>query len=353
MRCRAAFAVALILQSSIAMAADVSEPFSIRKQMHLMAPQAMAELVGASLTHLGTRLTLAPPQVEPAETAAAIVHFCGGLGAEHSDMVAVTRRISRAEFRRCVENGVTDVVEIAIGYDAAVLVTKAEVPPMLLTSEQIFRALARDLPSNNGFVPNVAKTWNDVDRTLPSLDIRVVTTGRGTAARSLLEDKVLQAGCRNLPEIRAIYAADSRVARCVTPRGDGRLVEVATPEAALALLDASPPGAVAVIPQQQAEMTGQRYQRISVDGMLPSGESIRSREYPLSRRLYYYFKVGHMRDRKGYGVASNLRELMDDAVGEAAVGPDGYFTAAGLVPLEEGERTRQRRAAAALVPMER
>jgi phosphate transport system substrate-binding protein len=351
-RCFAAVACILSL-ASVAVAADTAETFSVRKRMLLMASPATADLVNASVEHLRARLDIAPPQIETVDVAAAFLHFCGGVGPEHADMVAAQRRISRGEFRRCEESGVGDIIEVAVGYAAATLVLRADAPPLLLTSEQIFRALARDLPRDDGFAANTARTWKDIDRTLPSLDIRVVTTARGTPARILLEDKVLQAGCVRLPEIRAIRSADTRVARCVDLRGDHRLVEVATPEEALAQVDAASPGAIAVVPLRPAETSGQRYQRVPIDGVLPNGESIRSREYRMTQRIYYYFKVRHMRDRKGYGVASYLRELMDDATGEGATGPNGYFVAAGLVPLDEDERLRQQRAVAALMPMER
>jgi len=293
------------------------------------------------------------PSVEILEPAAVFERFCGGLGTDYPDVAASARRMSRVEFRQCGENGVGDVVEIGLGFELAALFTKIGSPPLSLTSEQVYRALAADVPRDGEFVTNTAKTWRDINRSLPNVDIRFVTSGPGTAWRSILDDKILQAGCRHVPEVRGIYAADRRVALCTGLRGDSRLTEAPSPAKAMESLETLPRGTIAVIPLDLAETSRNRLQAVALDGTLPSEDDIESGKYQLSRRLYYYFKVGHMRDRKGYGVTLNLLEFMVYAATEASIGPTGYLVREGLLPLPEEMRARQRRDAALLQPMVR
>lgn len=350
---RATAAMGLLLATGAVPASDGAEKFSIRNQISLAVPQPLAELADGAVRHFTADLHLPPPQIEQLDAAPAFRKFCTGAGAEFPDLVVAPRRISRGEFRRCHDNGVKEIAEVAVGYEAVALLAKSDAPPMLVNPELLYRALAREVPDTHEFTPNHALTWKDLDHNLPSLDIRAILTERGTSTRSLFDDKVLQSGCRQVPELRAIFAADTRVGLCTNLRQDGRVTQVATPDAALTELDAQPPGTFALVPARFAGAADKRYQRIAVDGMLPGPESVRNEDYPLSRRLYFYFKIGHMRDRKGYGVAPNLRDLLDRLVAEEAVGPQGYFATQGMVVIGEAERQRQRRAAGALIPLER
>jgi len=47
--------------------------------------------------------------------------FCSGLGTETPDIANSSRRIKQTEFDQCKANGVTEIVEVKIGYDGIVL----------------------------------------------------------------------------------------------------------------------------------------------------------------------------------------------------------------------------------------
>jgi phosphate transport system substrate-binding protein len=50
-----------------------------------------------------------------------------------------------AELATCRRNGVTDVVELQIGFDGIVFAVRKGTPTINLTREQIWRALARQI----------------------------------------------------------------------------------------------------------------------------------------------------------------------------------------------------------------
>ena len=56
--------------------------------------------------------------------------FCSGVGPSTPDMANASRRMKMSEFETCQENGVTDVIEVLIGYDG-IAIANAKSGPKL------------------------------------------------------------------------------------------------------------------------------------------------------------------------------------------------------------------------------
>ena len=63
----------------------------------------------------------------------------------------------------------------------------------------------------------------------------------------------------------------------------------------------------------------------TMDGIVPSTETIADGSYPVSRPLYFYVKKAHL------GVIPGLQEYIDFFVSDDMAGPDGPLAAYGLV----------------------
>ena len=63
------------------------------------------------------------PRVESLGTGGGIAAFCAGVGTQTPDIANASRRMKASEFDQCVANGVTDIIEIQIGYDGIVIAT--------------------------------------------------------------------------------------------------------------------------------------------------------------------------------------------------------------------------------------
>ena len=98
------------------------------------------------------------PVVESTGTGGGFKVFCGGIGPDFADITGASRAIKDSEAELCASNGVTDISEALIGYDGLSIAHARSAPEMDLTEEQIFKALAAELPDGNGgFVANPNK----------------------------------------------------------------------------------------------------------------------------------------------------------------------------------------------------
>ena len=284
------------------------------------------------------------PEMRAMPTARAMEVFCAGIGPETPDIVVSTRRMPAAMREVCGANGVEDIVEIQLGLGAVVLAARRGDPLPQLTSRQIYEAVAAERAGQDGFAPNAAATWSQISGTLPANQIRVLVPPRGNGTRQLFEDLVLEAGCRNIREIRLLFEAGFRRAKCVTMREDGRVVQVPGDDIASSLLNA-PAGTIGVTTLDEVFRSGGNLIALSLDGVMPTPASVASLDYDQTRTVYLYAKRQHARNQQGVGVVRGIAELLAEATSELAMGPAGYLINAGLIPLPPADRIAQRRIA--------
>ena len=90
------------------------------------------------------------PTIESTGSGGGIKLFCAGLGVQYPDIANSSRRIRQSEIDDCASNGVTEVIEVKIGYDGIVLANSKQSPAYQLTRAQIFLALAKNVPDPSG-----------------------------------------------------------------------------------------------------------------------------------------------------------------------------------------------------------
>ena len=84
--------------------------------------------------------------------------FCAGVGESHPDLTNASRAMKKGEFDDCQKNGVKDIVEIKVGIDGLTIAQSKAGPAMKLTMEQVFMALAEQVPDKDGkLIPNPNK----------------------------------------------------------------------------------------------------------------------------------------------------------------------------------------------------
>ena len=277
------------------------------------------------------------PIVESIGTGAGFRAFCAGVGVTHPDISNASRRITAAEFNSCRQNGVTDIVELKIGFDGIVMATRRGSPQIPFTREQIWRGLAREVPVNGQWVRNPHQTWNQVDPSLPNVAIEAMGPPPTSGTRDSFNELVLLAGCANVPEIRAISDATERNRRCQQIREDGKFIEAGENDNLIVQrLATGTPGAFGIFGYSFLDQNRDRIEGKAVDGVAPTFENIASGRYPISRSMYVYMKKAHV------GVIPGLREFMTEYASERAVGQRGYLASRGLITLPQADREAQR-----------
>ena len=280
----------------------------------------------------GTRFRA--PKIESTGSGGGIRLFCNGVGVEHPDIANSSRRIRQSELELCARNGVTDVIEVKIGYDGIVLANAISAPRYSLSREQIFLALAKQVPDPAGsgaLVANPYRRWNDIDPSLPAVDIEVLGPPPTSGTRDAFVELVMDVGCAAFPEIEQLEGDAHQVA-CQTLREDGRFIEAGENDNLIVQKLEANPDALGIFGYSFLDQNYDKVQGSVIDGVVPEFEAIADGSYPVARPLYFYVKKAHV------GVIPGIEEFLREFTSEAAVGEFGYLTDRGLIPLPEAER---------------
>jgi phosphate transport system substrate-binding protein len=288
-----------------------------------------------------------PAKVESLGTGGGFKLFCGGAGKNFPDVANASRPMKKSEWDACQANGVTDILEVKVGYDGIVIANAKAGPTFDLTREQIYRALAADLPQGSGFAPNKAATWSAVGPGLSNERIVAYGPPPTSGTRDAFVELAMEKGAEKLPTMAALKKSDEDgfKQRAHTLRKDGAWIDAGENDNVIVQTLEKTPGAVGVFGYSFLENNMDRVKAAKVEGVAPTLETISSGDYPLSRSLYIYVKKGNI------GVTPGLKEFVDGFVSEAAVGRGGYLLQRGLIPLPAAELAAQRAAVKALTPM--
>ncbi|WP_304166960.1 substrate-binding domain-containing protein [Phenylobacterium aquaticum] len=279
-----------------------------------------------------------PAKVESLGTGGGFKLFCGGPGSAYPDIADASRPIKKSEFDKCVANGVTDIVEIKIGYDGIVIANAKGGPAYDFKLEQIYRGLAAQLPAGTGFAKNGAKTWNQVDPALPGDPILVYGPPPTSGTRDAFLELALEKGARKLPAMEALHAAKEEEfkAKSHTLRSEGVWIDAGENDNAIVQTLEKTPHSLGVFGYSFLDNNMDKVKAAKVEGVSPTFATISSGAYPLSRSLYIYVKKANI------GVTPGLREFVAAFVSDGATGKGGYLQDRGLIPLPAADHAAQK-----------
>ncbi|HHZ10712.1 MAG TPA: phosphate ABC transporter substrate-binding protein [Rhizobiales bacterium] len=270
------------------------------------------------------------PVVESVGTGGGFKAFCGGIGPDFADVTGASRAIKESEVKLCADNGVTDITEAMIGYDGLSIAHSSSAPEMDLTEEQIFKALAAELPDGKGgFMPNPNKKWSDIDPSLPAFDIVAFGPPPTSGTRDAFVELLMHDGCKNLDGMADLKKADEKKWNevCSRMRQDGPFVEAGENDNLIVQRIEADPNAIGIFGYSFLYENSDKLKGVKVNGVAPTFETISDGSYPVARPLFFYVKNAH-RD-----VIPGLKEFLAEYVSDAALGPDGYLAERGLTPL--------------------
>ena len=277
------------------------------------------------------------PKIESTGSGGGLKLFCAGVGVEHPDITNASRAIKKSEYDKCQANGVTDIIEVKIGYDGIVLANSKKTATFKLSRKDIFLALAKDVPDPNGgekLVPNPYKTWKDVNASLPATKIEVLGPPPTSGTRDAFVELAMEGGAKKFAWIKAMKKKNKKQykAVCHTVREDGAYIEAGENDNLIVQkLDANP-DALGIFGFSFLDQNTDKMQGSFVDGVQPTFEAIADGEYPVSRPLFFYVKKAHVE------VIPGMSQYLDEFTSEKAWGEEGYLSDKGMIPMPVTER---------------
>ena len=277
----------------------------------------------------GENFEFPTPVVESGGSSAGLARFCEGVGENQIDIANASRAIREKEITACAENGVTDIIEVRIGYDGIVFASDINGASFEFDQSDWFRALSPMVLVDGAVVENPYTMWNEVNPDFPAQEIMAFIPGTKHGTREVFEEKVLAVGCEETGAMEAMIAGgmseDDAEDACIAVRTDGLSVDIdGDYTETLARIQANPNG-IGVFGLAFYENNTDKLQVATMAGVQPTVDSISTGEYPVSRPLFFYIKAAHI------GVIPGLKEYAAFFVSDEIAGAWGPLAQYGLV----------------------
>ncbi len=320
----------LKLTASVLALAAAATAADARDQLQIAGSSTVLPFATIAAEAFGENTDFNTPVVEGGGTGAGLKKFCEGVGEATIDIANASRKMKDEEIATCKTNGVTDIMEVQIGYDGIVFASASGGADFVVTTTDLYKALAAEVVVDGALVANTATKWSDVNPALPAQDILAFIPGTKHGTREVFEVKVLEAGCKDSGAeevIKGLKGDDKDAAKkaCSAVRADGKAVDIdGDYTETLARMDSEPTG-LGVFGLSFYENNTDKLKVASVNGVAPTVETIASGDYPVSRPLFFYVKKAHI------GVVPGLQEFAAFFVSDDMAGPEGSLTEQGLV----------------------
>jgi phosphate transport system substrate-binding protein len=333
------------LAATAVTALSISAQAEARTQMRAVGSSTVypfAKVVAERIARANPRL--GTPIIESTGTGAGMKLFCAGVGERFPDVENASRRMKASEAKLCAANGVSAVTEIQVGIDGISFATAKNSPLQTLTQRDIYMAIAKT-PFGK---PNRARTWHDVNGSLPNIPIRVYGPPPTSGTRDALGELILTPPCEANASMAALKKSDENKfkAICTGVREDGAYIQAGENDNLIVQKIEANAGTIGVFGFSYLEENMDKLKGIPVNGVTPTYESISAFTYPGARPLFIYIKNAHA------GAIPAVRAYAAEFTKESAFGPNGYLRrSAGMIAAPNNVRARSQSAARSLSPL--
>jgi phosphate transport system substrate-binding protein len=301
---------------AVAAASLIAVAPALAREIRIVGSSTVFPFTTTVAEQFGANSKFGTPLVESTGTGGGMKLFCEGVGQNFVDITGASRRMKGSEWDLCRANGVSDIVEVMIGYDGIVLANAKRAEAFDLTPQQVFLGLAREVPVNGRLVPNPYERWSDISSDLPDLPIQVFGPPPSSGTRDAFLELAMERGAKTLPLLADIAEDDNglfiEIAHAI--REDGKWIDAGENDGAIVQRLSKNPEALGVCGAK-------------IDGIAPTFQSIATGDYEISRSMYVYVKKAHA------GVVPGLNEFINAFTDERAWGDEGYLVDKGLIPL--------------------
>ena len=326
--------------STLAIAAVSATAAVARDNVQIAGSSTVLPYASIVAEAFGENTDFPTPVVESGGSSAGLKAFCEGVGENTIDIANASRAIKSSEVETCAANGVTDIIEVRIGYDGIVFASDINGNAFAFTPSDWFLALAAELPVDGAMVANPNTNWNQVNANFADQPIQAFIPGAKHGTREVFDEKVILQGCEDTGAMAAILEInggdeDAAEEACMSIRTDGLSVDIDGDYTETLARIAADTNGIGVFGLAFYENNTDKLQVATMNGVVPSTESIAAAEDPVSRPLYFYIKAAHI------GAIPGLKEYAQFFVADELAGPDGPLAAYGLVSDPELAATQE------------
>ena len=322
---------------SMVAASAVAGTASARDTIQIVGSSTVFPFATAVAEQFGKTTKFNTPVIESTGSGGGMKLFCAGSGVDTPDFTNASRRMKVKEFKKCMENGVTDITEVKVGFDGIVFGSALDGPDYVLTLKQVYLALAKEVPADDlglELQPNPYKMWNEIDDSLPAIEIAFIGPPPSSGTRDALQEIAVEGGCKTFEALKALKKEDKSTykKKCRTIREDGVFEEAGENDNLIVNKLQDRPTVIGIMGFSFLDQNGDKLKGATIEGNKPTFENIAAGAYPVSRSLFFYIKKAHV------SVVPGMMEYVAEWTKESTWGPDGYLADKGLIPLPDDTR---------------
>ncbi|GLK64008.1 phosphonate ABC transporter substrate-binding protein [Paracoccus kondratievae] len=314
--------------SALAVIAASATAAAARDQIQISGSSTVLPYATIVAEAFGENTDFPTPVVESGGSSAGLKKFCEGVGENTIDIANASRPIKDSEKEACKAAGVTEIMEVRIGYDGIVFASDISGNDFAFTSADWFNALSAQVVKDGKVVANPYTKWSEIRADLPDQEILAFIPGTKHGTREVFEEKVIAAGCKESGAAEVFnteLGEEAGEQACLSLRTDGKSVDIDGDYTETLARIQSAKNGIGVFGLSFYENNTDKLKVATIGGIQPSTESIASGEYPVSRPLYFYLKKQHI------GTVPGLKEFAEFFVSDDLAGAGGPLASYGLV----------------------
>lgn len=315
----------------IASLATVSLTTHARDYVSIAGSSTVLPFATIVAERVGRNPSIKTPVVESGGSSVGKKGVCDGVGTQFIDIGNASSRMKKGELEYCEKNGVK-VTEVKVGYDGIVVANSKKGTQLNISLSDLGKALTAKVPVNGVFVDNPYKTWQDVNPSLPAIEIRVYGPPTTSGTRASFAEIVNEgAYCGKDAEAKAaLKAAGEKAKVCRAMRTDGAYVEAGEQDNLIVQKLQEDPNAYGIFGFSYLDQNSDTLQGAILSGVTPTFDAIADGSYKASRALYFYVKHQHI------GVVPGIQEYMEMWI--KLWDNNGPLVDSGMIPLSPAEQ---------------
>ncbi|MFV0431419.1 MAG: substrate-binding domain-containing protein [Alphaproteobacteria bacterium] len=284
--------------------------------------------------------------------------FCNGIGGEEADILFTNEKITQSQIKKCASNGVYDILELPLAYNALLLQTASLSVNLDLSQQDLYEAIRayEQAGASSLIEANGKKSWIQIHPELKDAPINFVQQRLSEDFDKLYLDYVfgrcvlpkksqIDAAIKKQVDIQyqilrfglpAAFVHKEVIAQSLTEQQsryqltycqqlrDDAYKIVAKEQFDNLKASAFPAdNQIFIMPFENGDKD---LLTLRVNGKVPMANSIKNKEYPLAYPIYAYIKMGHI------GVKKGLKQWVDNFMGNQPEYLIRQAQRSGLIP---------------------